>query len=202
MPPIRDNDDLQRIASRTDVPGLQKTLTAFMHERLNGRNQNDLSNAEMDVLFEAADKQMQAKHGISVWDAMLLINNSNSQSVLPDDTERKKRWDILYEKLSKSLGALGQENAYGDGDFWLVDDDYGDTAHKLCLTKLSFLQPQVIKAIQSSLRSYPDWRVLIQMEAELNGEQLPPEGLMIYTDHVEQHWDKVRFESLARTLGI
>jgi hypothetical protein len=202
MPPIRDNDDLERTTARTDVAALQRTLGAFMHERLNGRNQDDLSNEELNVLFEAADKQMQAKHSISVWDAMLLINNANASSDLPDDAERRKRWEILYEKLSKSLGALGQENAYGNGDFWIVDDDYGDTAHKLCLTKLSFLQPQVIKAIQSSLRSYSDWRVLVQMEAELNGEQLPPEGLMIYADHVEQHWDKVRFASLARALGI
>jgi hypothetical protein len=202
MPPIRDKDDVLRTTARTDVAALQKTLGTFMDERLKGRNYDDLSSDERVVLFEAADKQMQTKHSISVWDAMSLINQANAAADFPDDAERRKRWEILYEKLSQSLGALGQENAFGDGDFWIVDDDYGDTAHKLCVTRLSFLRPQVIKAIQSSLRSYSDWCVLAQMETEHNGEKLPPEGLMIYADRVEQHWDKARFASLARALGI
>jgi hypothetical protein len=116
--------------------------------------------------------------------------------------ERDKQWGNLYSLLSKSLALLGRENAFGEADYWIVDDDYGDTVHKLCVHKLSFLRPQVIAAIQEALKPYPQWRVVVQIEAELDGIPLPPEGIMIYSDHVEQHWDQSRFASLAKALNL
>lgn len=116
--------------------------------------------------------------------------------------ERDKQWASLYATLRKSLALLGTENAFGEADYWIVDDDYGDTAHKLCVHKLSFLRPQLIAAIQEALKPYPEWRLLVQMEAKLDGSPLPPDGLVIHTDHVEQHWDRARFASLAKTLNL
>lgn len=116
--------------------------------------------------------------------------------------ERDKQWASLYGELSKSLGLLGTENAFGEGDYWIVDDDYGDTAHKLCVHKIAFLRPKLVAAIQAALKPFPDWRVLVQLEAESDGTPLPPEGLVIYSDHVEQHWDQARFASLAKALNL
>lgn len=116
--------------------------------------------------------------------------------------ERDKAWTILYDILSKSLASLGRENAFGEADYWIVDDDYGDTAHKICVHRLSFLSPQMVSAIQEALKPYPQWRVLIQLELELDGAPLSPDGIIIYSDRVEQHWDKEKFAGLAKTMNL
>lgn len=117
-------------------------------------------------------------------------------------SEHEKEWASLYTMLSKSLGLLGTENAFGEADFWIVDDDYGGTAQKLCIHKLSFLSPQLIAAIQRALKVFPAWQVMVQLEIEINGTPLPPEGLLIYSNHVEQHWDRAKFASLAKALNL
>lgn len=116
--------------------------------------------------------------------------------------EREKEWANLYTIIRKSLGLLGTENAFGEADFWIVDDDYGGTAHKLCIHKLSFLRPQLITAIQKALKPFPAWQVMIQLEIEIEGTPLPPEGIVIYSDRVEQHWDRTKFASLAKALNL
>jgi hypothetical protein len=115
---------------------------------------------------------------------------------------REKEWAKLYGALSRALNLLGTENAFGEADYWIVDDDYGDTAHKLCIHKISFLRPQLIIAIQMALKPFPAWRVLLQMEVELDGAPMPPEGIVVYATRVEQHWDKARFASLAKMLNL
>ena len=54
------------------------------------------------------------------------------------------------------LSTLGVENAYGDADYWLVDDDYGDTTHKICVHSKSILKPALITAIQRALKRFHD----------------------------------------------
>jgi hypothetical protein len=116
--------------------------------------------------------------------------------------EQDKEWAALYVTLRKSLASLGTENAFGEGDYWIVDDNYGDKAHKLCIHKLSFLRPPALASMQTALQRFPGWRIVVQMEAEVNGVPLPPEGLVIYADGVEQHWDRSRFAALAKSLHL
>jgi hypothetical protein len=115
---------------------------------------------------------------------------------------RDKEWAPLYESLKKSLAQLGQEDAFGDGDYWLVDDDYGGTAQKLCIHKLTYLSSHLIATIQTVLKSFPAWHVLVQLETEIDGQPTPPEGIVVYPNHVEQHWDRVVFAEVAAALGI
>ncbi|MBQ0922298.1 hypothetical protein KBW71_28065 [Hydrogenophaga aromaticivorans] len=116
--------------------------------------------------------------------------------------KRDKDWASLYGRLKAVLAEHGIEDAFGDADYWLVDDDYGGRAHKLCIHKLTYLSSSLIVAIQAVLGPFPGWHVLVQLEAELDGVATPPEGIIIYSDHVEQYWDRVIFANLARTLGI
>ena len=115
---------------------------------------------------------------------------------------RDKEWASLYESLKKALAQLGREDAFGEGDYWLVDDDYGGTAQKLCIHKLTYLSAGLIATIQTTLKSFPDWHVLVQLETEIDGQPTPPEGIVVYPDHVEQHWDRVVFAEVAAALGI
>ena len=119
-----------------------------------------------------------------------------------DEEKRDEEWDDLYNALSKSLRRFGVENAYGEADYWLVDDDYGDTTHKVCVHRLSFLRKELIVAIQQSIKSFPNWKVMVQLEMSVDGASTAQEGFLIYPDRVEQHWDSSKFSGLAKKLGL
>ena len=115
---------------------------------------------------------------------------------------RDEEWASLYESLKTALAQLGREDAFGDGDYWLVDDDYGGTAQKLCVHKLTYLSSPLIATIQAALKRFPGCHVLVQLETEIDGQPTPPEGIVIYPNHVEQHWDRSVFAGVAEALGI
>jgi hypothetical protein len=202
MPVIHNEADAKRVASNLDIVVLKSDLDSFIQGKLNGRVESDVSSNELNSIFESADQFILSKHGVSVWDALILLRDKPSKKDNAKENTRKKIWLSLYDTLSKALGSLGEENSYGEGDYWIVDDDYGDSAHKLCLTKLSFLRTQVIAAIQEALKPFLGWRVVVQLEVEIDGSSLPSEGIAIYSDHVEQHWDRTKFASLAKALNL
>lgn len=115
---------------------------------------------------------------------------------------RDEEWAALYESLRAALAKLGREDAFGDGDYWLVDDDYGGVAQKLCVHRLAFLDSSLVTTIQAVLTRFPGWHVLVQLEAEIDGHPTPPEGIVIYPNHVEQHWDRSVFADVIKALGI
>lgn len=105
-----------------------------------------------------------------------------------NNEEREQQWTSLYEVLHQTLAPLGTPNAFGDGDYWLVDDDYGDTTQKVCVWCPAFLTPELIKLIQKALAEFKQWRVMMQLEVEVNGSIDSSNGFIIYSDRIEPHW--------------
>lgn len=101
---------------------------------------------------------------------------------------RSQEWQALYAALHDMLTPLGVENAFGSGDYWLVDDDYGDTTQKLCVWRLSFLQPNLIRLLQKMLAECRHWRLMVQLEIEVDGVLDTANGFVVYFDRVEPHW--------------
>lgn len=118
------------------------------------------------------------------------------------ENSRDNEWVRLYKSLGATLAQFGCENAFGDGDYWLVDDDYGGRAQKVCVHKIEFLSASLIAAIQVVLGCFPTWYVVLQLELQINGRNVPPEGLIIHPDRVEQCWDQNIFANVIRDLGI
>jgi hypothetical protein len=114
----------------------------------------------------------------------------------------EQEWHILYAALNKILASFGIENPYGKGDYWLVDDNYGDSSQKICISKLSFLRPAVLTAIQKVLQPFPDWRVLVQIDIPVGDVAASSSGITVYSNRIEQHWDQVTFAELAKSLGL
>jgi hypothetical protein len=53
--------------------------------------------------------------------------------------------------------------------------------------------------VQALLDSeFSDWGVMIQLEINDSSESIPPEGLIVYADSVEEAWNA---EQLARVFG-
>lgn len=105
-----------------------------------------------------------------------------------NNEEREQQWTSLYETLRQTLAPLGTENAFGEGDYWLVDDDYGDTAQKVCVWRPSFLTTEVVKLTQKALSKYNQWRVMVQLEIEVDGTIDTSNGFVIYPDRIVPHW--------------
>jgi hypothetical protein len=52
---------------------------------------------------------------------------------------QEKEWEELYDQLSEILSCYGVSNPFGDGDFWLIDDNYSSPQHKVCVARLQTL---------------------------------------------------------------
>ena len=103
---------------------------------------------------------------------------------------KQSEWRRLYARLRPLLTKHGKESPYGDGDFWLVDDDWGGELHKICVSNIRFLSRDVVKEIQNLLKTeFPSWGVMCQLEITNAKLRVPPEGIVIYGDRVEEAWD-------------
>jgi hypothetical protein len=112
-------------------------------------------------------------------------------------TQQELKWQNLYRELSRTLAQEGKESPYGEGDYWLLDDNYGIPSHKLYVFNLAWLTPRVVSLIQSTLRTHPCWNVVIALDAvSPSGEKLPNEGLVVFADRLERHWDTDHLRSM------
>jgi hypothetical protein len=69
-----------------------------------------------------------------------------------------------YDKLLEVLSPWGANNAFGEGDFWIVDDDYGGYFHKI-VANSKFWSELVTGKIQKVLaNSFSDWGVIVVLE--------------------------------------
>jgi hypothetical protein len=74
---------------------------------------------------------------------------------------RGREWAAIYRDLRAGLGAYGRENPFGEGDFLVVDDDYGSSQHKIECTSPTFFTSAVVGATQAILSNYsPQWEVI------------------------------------------
>lgn len=115
---------------------------------------------------------------------------------------RLHQWRAVYDSLSESVAKLGVEDPYGKGDYWVVDDDYGDATQKICVHRKSFLVPELLTAIQASLRSFPGWRVMLQIEFPIKGVPANFSGLVVHAQAIEEHWDRTLHADVAMQLHI
>jgi len=105
--------------------------------------------------------------------------------------ERAEVWRELYSLLRALCLRSGVESPYGKGDFWIVDDDWGGQLHKICVFRISFITKRLVGDIQALLQTqFADWGVMFQLEILNAVETIPPEGLVVYADAIEEAWDR------------
>ena len=56
-------------------------------------------------------------------------------------------WSRLYQETSKLLAKYGVENSFGDGDYWINDDNYGWPRISVGVQKLSLFRPAIMKSL-------------------------------------------------------
>jgi hypothetical protein len=100
------------------------------------------------------------------------------------EAKQERDWQILHDRITATLDRFGQKNAFGKGDYWLVDDNWGRFQQQLEFQNLNLLQPHIIKALQELLAGYPDWEITVRIDVPGKEKIWPGMGIIIYNDEI------------------
>jgi hypothetical protein len=101
-----------------------------------------------------------------------------------DLTRQERDWGILYERISKLLQQFGKVDAIGEGDYWLIDENWGFDQHKVEVQNLNLLDPKIVKSLQTLLGGFPDWEIMIAVALPGTEGIWPAMGLVIRRDEI------------------
>ena len=77
----------------------------------------------------------------------------------------------------------------GDGDFWVVDDNFGSLQHKVCVARISFLTRPLAVEVQITLRKYSHgWAGMSSLDKP---ELRPTEddlGILVRQSDIREYW--------------
>lgn len=100
------------------------------------------------------------------------------------DPTQDRDWQILHDRIAAILDRFGRRDAFGNGDCWLVDDNWGQYRHLIEIQNLNLLQPHIVKALQAALADYPRWELCIGVDVIRGDRKWPGMGLIIYSDEI------------------
>jgi hypothetical protein len=98
-------------------------------------------------------------------------------------SSRDQDWEALYRRLLEVLAEFGKNDPSGsEGDYWLIDDDWGGLHHKIEVVSADFWSDAVHQRIRQTLaNSFPDWGVFVVFSEKAKGRR----GFIVYADRVE-----------------
>ena len=101
-----------------------------------------------------------------------------------EDAAQERDWQTLHDAITATLDQFGRKDAFGEGDYWLVDDNWGRWSHQLEFQNLEMFKPHIIKALQDLLAPYPDWYIEIGVAVPEKYGIWPGMGLIVYPDEI------------------
>jgi hypothetical protein len=107
--------------------------------------------------------------------------------------DQERDWHVLHDAITRALDRFGKKNAFGDGEYWLVDDNYGPRRHRLEFQNLDLFRIDILRQLQAVLADYPDWWITIRADGPGKERIWPGMGVIIYQDEIV---DELRREFL------
>jgi hypothetical protein len=107
--------------------------------------------------------------------------------------EQEKDWETtaeLFDELVPLFAAHGTDNAFGKGDYYLLDYDWAPLSHKIYINDIEFLTPNLVKEVQQVLKRFSACVLWMQIDAQAPGVDVPREGIIVHADRVEEHWNR------------
>lgn len=100
-------------------------------------------------------------------------------------------WNALYQRLAIYLRNHGRNDNQGHGDYFLLDEDYGNPDQSITIFRIEFLTRDLVSGIQKILRDgYEDWSVIVHLDLSPGVESVPSDGIDIYADRIVEKWDR------------
>ena len=82
------------------------------------------------------------------------------------------------------LDRFGRKDAVREGDYWLVDDNWGWWVHQLEFTRIELYRPEVLWALQDLLIDFPKWSMTIRVDVIGKEDDWPGMGVIVYPDRI------------------
>lgn len=101
-----------------------------------------------------------------------------------EEASQERDWRTLHDAITATLDRFGRKDAFGEGDYWLVHDNWGRRSHQIEFQNLEMFKPHIIKALQDLLAPYPDWYIAIGVAVPGKEDIWPGMGLIIYSDEI------------------
>ena len=96
-----------------------------------------------------------------------------------EDEVRDQIWTDLYKRVVAVLQQYGKEEPTGDGDFWVVDDNYGWRRQIVNIFDLKMLNPEIVANLRILLNDLPDWAIVLALDVPGTEGKWPPMGVTI-----------------------
>jgi len=97
---------------------------------------------------------------------------------------RSENWRLLYEKLKLVMLQHGTEDPFGEGSFWILDEDWGPNQHKICVFNLDILQSYIVSEAQKLLKEFPSWSIMFAVDIPGKETEWPPMGLIVRENEI------------------
>ena len=186
--PIRDNDHLNELRASLDIGALRHDLAVAAEAARAGRSNEEVGDEELRAAFERVSPDIERRYGVDVWDAMVVAQPSQETRIdVAKQSHHFQEWEALIRALDAVLIQFGKEDAYGEGDYWILDDDYEGPSLKVYISRLGFVTAELVSAIQQALQATPHWKVLLLFNEPPDGSPRSSSGLTIQHDTVEPH---------------
>ncbi len=114
--------------------------------------------------------------------------------------DQEKEWELIYVEISRTLERFGKEDAFGKGDYLLVDDNWGNHQQKIEVQNLSLIRPQIVTLLQNILTPFPDWEIVVAIDVPTHEADWPAMGLIIRNneiiDGLQRQYFPTEFQSI------
>jgi hypothetical protein len=88
-------------------------------------------------------------------------------------------WARLYSQLVAYFERQGTEDAFGRGDFWVVDDNYSWPSNMIYFFNLDLMTVTNILHLQSLLADCPGWSIYLVVDVVGKETEWPPMGVTV-----------------------
>jgi len=96
-----------------------------------------------------------------------------------EDELQSKDWSLLYDDLKALMASHGTEDPFGNGDYWILDENWGPRQHKICVFNLEVLRPYIASEVRVLLRKFPGWAVMFAVDVPGTENEWPPMGIIV-----------------------
>jgi len=95
------------------------------------------------------------------------------------DEKQSEMWHRLYQQVVDLLAHYGVDNPLGDGDYWVVEDNYGWRRVTIGIHNLKMLRPEIIDSLRELLSKSPQWEIVTYVDIPGKEKVWPKMGLTI-----------------------
>ena len=94
--------------------------------------------------------------------------------------EQAEIFDRLYGRIDALLERLGRpDTLLGLGDYSIYGDYWGYPQVKVSIGSLELLRPEVVRQMQSIVKDFPGWEIIVAVAVDGHFDDWPDMGLTI-----------------------